>query len=284
MNRRRCPQCYRVTRDFARPTSSQCNRCRRKYSDWATLTPAERVSRLLADRRVENGSSYRVTFAARSVNPKLGGIPASMTDRGTCPTSCSFYEAGCYAKYGKLGAHWRDVSDRGLTWAEFLARVTALPDGTLWRHATAGDLPGHGDELDVVGLLELVRASWRLRGFTFTHKALAASPERRVVKVANLAGGFVVNLSADTLEHADARADLGVGPVVVVLPVDAGDRALRTPAGRTVVVCPAQTTDAMTCARCQLCAKPDRKAIVGFRAHGQAAQLIPEIVRQRRAS
>jgi hypothetical protein len=234
--------------------------------------------------RREHGSVYRVTWVPRSHNRKLGPIPTTMTDRGTCPPACSFFDAGCYASYGKLGDHWRSTADRGITWPELLERIADLEPGTLWRHATAGDLPGHGDELDVVGLLELVRASWRAKGFTFTHKPLSTSPERRAVKVANLAGGFVVNLSADTLEQADARADLDIGPVAVVLPFDAPATATKTPGGRTVVVCPAQTVDEMTCAKCRLCAKPDRKAIVGFRAHGQAARLIPEIVRQRRSA
>lgn len=39
------------------------------------------------------------------------------------------------------------------------------------------------------------------------------------------------------------------------------------------MLCPAEAKD-ITCARCQLCAKPDRKAIVGFRAHGAMTKRI----------
>ncbi len=90
------------------------------------------------------------------------------------------------------------------------------------------------------------------------------------------AQGFTVNLSADTLEQADKRAELGVGPVVVVLSSGAGGD-IRTPAGRRVVVCPAETSAKLDCARCGLCAKADRKGIVGFIAHGQMQRTVSRI-------
>lgn len=81
--------------------------------------------------------------------------------------------------------------------------------------------------------------------------------------------GFTINLSANDPEHADALADLGIAPVAVVLPADSPKRHLRTPAGRPIAVCPAQTHKGMTCAECQVCTRRDRVSVVGFIAHGQ---------------
>jgi hypothetical protein len=57
---------------------------------------------------------------------------------------------------------------------------------------------------------------------------------------------------------------------------------LRTPAGRRVTICPAETTAALTCAECQLCAIPTRKAVVGFRSHGQFSRHVDQLVQLRR--
>jgi hypothetical protein len=87
-----------------------------------------------------------------------------------------------------------------------------------------------------------------------------------LVKKAN-ANGFTINLSANNLDHADALANLDVGPVVTILPTNARG-PITTPQGRRVVVCPAVTNEATSCATCQLCQREDRKTIVGFPAHG----------------
>jgi hypothetical protein len=197
-------------------------------------------------------------------------MPLSISDRSTCPPSCAFFDAGCYFGYSFMRFHWGRVPTEGLTWNAFLAEVRALPPRTLWRHNEAGDLPGRGERIDLGKLAELVLANMGRRGWSFTHKTLITDAEVHAVARANR-DGFTINLSADTLEEADARADLGAGPVVVVLPSGSPTRGLYTPAGRKVVVCPAQT-HALTCADCQLCAVPTRKSIIAFRAHGQGAE------------
>jgi hypothetical protein len=216
----------------------------------------------------------------RSQNRKLGGIPTSITSRSTCPPSCGFYGHGCYAEFAHLAHHWRTVGKSGDSWEDFCAAVAALPRGQLWRHNTAGDLPGGGEVIDRAAMLALIRANRHRRGFTFTHKH-GTPGNISLILEANVRG-FTVNLSADSLDHADRLARLQAGPVAVVLGDDVPERGTRTPAGLKVIVCPAQTSAARTCANCQLCARPQRKAIVGFWAHGQASRLVTTIVKQRR--
>jgi hypothetical protein len=162
------------------------------------------------------------------------------------------------------------------TWQGFCEQIAALPEGQLWRHNQAGDLPGIGDTIDAKALAALVRANAGKRGFTYTHKPVTTANARAIAK-AN-AAGFTINLSADNLSEADKLAASGAGPVAVVLPDTVhGNVKVNTPAGRPVVVCPATYRDEVSCKTCQLCARRDRKVIVGFPAHGVSKRHVSAI-------
>lgn len=217
----------------------------------------------------------RTTLTLRSRNGKTGPIPVSTTSADTCPPSCPFLKSGCYADAGPLALLWRDVNagTKGMQWDAFCRTVAALPTGQLWRHNQAGDLPGHGDAIDAAQLVQLAAANTGRRGFTFTHKPVVGHPDNAAAIQAANAAGFTVNLSANTLAHADELAALAIAPVAVVLPHDVDGsttRTLQTPAGRTVSVCPATYREDVTCQSCQLCQRQDRTCIVGFPAHGNA--------------
>jgi hypothetical protein len=230
----------------------------------------------------------------RSGNAKLGGMPASSTSRVSCPTRCSFYGKGCFAEQGHTAFHWRDVGTKGDDWTTFCRKVRTIPRGQTWRHNVAGDLPmdpRRPGRIDANMLGQLVAANRGKRGFTFTHHAIddrdssdsVALPSlwnRTMIGAAN-AMGFTVNLSADSLEQADAYAKLGCGPVVVVIPSTAPVR-LKTPEGRRVTVCPAETEARLTCSECELCMLPGRKAIIGFRAHGNRKAIVDDLVQLRK--
>jgi len=212
----------------------------------------------------------QVHLTLKSANVKTGPIPVSTTERDSCPTDCAM-RAGCYAASGPLALHWAAVSagTRGTSWGQFVQAIAALPEGQLWRHNQAGDLPQTGGTIDAVKLGQLVQANIGRRGFTYTHHRDAAS--LAWVKHAN-EWGFTVNLSANDLHDADALADTGAGPVVVVLPSTQAQNT-ETPAGRKVVVCPATQRDDVSCATCQLCQR-QRSTIVGFPAHGTKKRVI----------
>lgn len=243
-SKKRCNQCWteKPRADFVgadgKERAKNCNRCRAKYRGWSGKTAAQKLATRAP--RKDPPPTGRVVFVAESKNRKLGAMPVSYSERGTCPPACMFYEAGCYAENGKDGAHWRGVAEHGLEWDEFLERVHALPHGTFWRHNEAGDLPGDGDAIDFDMLDELVGANAGRRGFTFTHKPVIPTRDAETtldhaenvyaIEHAN-AGGFVVNLSADSLEEADDKADLEAGPVVVTVPL--GEQLpARTSGGR----------------------------------------------------
>jgi hypothetical protein len=212
----------------------------------------------------------QVHLTPKSANVKTGPIPVSTTERASCPADCKM-KAECYAASGPLALHWAAVSNgaRGTDWATFTDAIAALPDGQLWRHNQAGDLPQANGTIDPALLGDLVAANIGKRGFTYSHHRDAASIQW--IRHAN-AWGFTVNLSANDLHDADALADADAGPVVVVLPSTQTSNT-TTPAGRPVIVCPATQRDDVSCATCQLCQR-QRAAIVGFPAHGTRKRVI----------
>jgi len=281
---KRCPQCCseKENIEFVRNGGERrwCNACAEVYKGGKGHKATRRE-------KLNQQTELRVHLTHGSGNHKIGNIPMSLSSANTCPSSCSFKDSGCYAEFWPLRYHWEKVSERGVPWLEFCAQVRQLPEGQLWRHNVAGDLPGvdvdeTNERIDVLKLDALVEANRGRRGFTYTHRTILFDHEWQAVHHANLAG-FTINLSADSLEEADALAQRPFAPVVVVLPSDSPQRGLRTPAGRHVVVCPAQT-HGLTCEKCQLCAVPNRKSIVGFRAHGQWKKKVNELVQLRRSA
>jgi hypothetical protein len=150
--------------------------------------------------------------------------------------------------------------------------------------------------IDRAALQLLTEANRGRPVIAYTHKPVldrehpAAAANRRFIAEA-IAGGFLVNLSANDPGHADALADLALAPVVTILPHayarrqrsrgrgrrewaetigEYRDRLAALPShtrdGRRIAVCPATYTDT-TCEACRACARP-REAVIGFPAHG----------------
>jgi hypothetical protein len=214
----------------------------------------------------------KTLFVAKSGNRKVGPIPVTYRERKSCPPSCPQYRKGCYGDDFHTSLAWNRADRSGLTTPQLAAKIAALPDGQLWRGEVVGDIVGKGEWVDAYELGLIVRANMGRKGFTYSHKKSAQAI--RWIRHAN-AWGYTINLSADDAGEADRLADLKAGPVVCIVPVDTPEHSY-TPAGRAIVICPAQTRDYMTCSVCQLCQKADRKSIVGFRAHGAKTNLVNE--------
>jgi hypothetical protein len=231
--------------------------------------------------------SMNFHITPKSKNDKTGPIPVTTSTARTCPSTCPLKNNGCYAAGGKLNLHWQAVTEhgRGHTWAGFIAHLSSVlskqAPRALWRHNQAGDLPGVGNRINKRQALQLasVNATHAARGYTYTHKpvlesesAAHAAHNRDTIAEMNTAG-LTVNVSANNLAHADALASLAIAPVVCVLDKSTTDRTTTTPAGRKVIICPAQLSDKVTCATCGLCAVNNpARPIVGFLAHGPSAR------------
>ena len=221
----------------------------------------------------------KVNLVRISHNAKLGPIPAAYISEDTCPDVCPLKHSGCYGDSGPVNIQWKKVSSgkTGTDWPQFLDQVKALPRHTLWRYAVVGDLP-HTDGLIDTQLLDgLVNANRGKRGFLFTHHDVAIPENQEAISAAN-AGGLTVNLSADSLADVDRKYALGIGPVVTILPREAG-KVTRTEGGIRVVTCPATQNKEITCSNCGICQNADRRNVIGFPAHGSGAKKAEAVFR-----
>jgi hypothetical protein len=220
-------------------------------------------------------------LSPQSSNKKTGmGVAVSTTSKDSCPDSCPLKNNGCYASQGPLNIHWTKISSgqRGTDWKGFIEQVEKLPNGWKFRYAQAGDLPGKNEYIDGEKLFELAQTIQKkqLKAWAYSHKTLNKSNVNKIKKANQM--GFCINASADNLMEADDAISKGL-PTVVVLPSDAPD-VTSTVKGHKVIVCPSQTKQGKTCSDCMLCAKSDRKFIIGFKAHGVQYKKAEKVAKQ----
>lgn len=222
-----------------------------------------------------------------SGNKKTGPIPVSTTEKDSCPDVCPLKTIGCYAKSGPLNLHWTKLSNgiyKGLSLKEFVAKIKSFHIGQLWRHNQAGDLPGINNKIDSAALKEIVSANRGRKGFTYTHKPVLQGQTDLETVVENQAAilhanqnGFTVNLSANSVSHADKLMALGIAPVITIVHSEQKKNFL-TPGGNRVLICPATTHDNVSCSRCGLCQRSKRDYIIGFPAHSISYKRVNQIV------
>jgi hypothetical protein len=219
-----------------------------------------------------------VALTLISSNRKTGPIPTTTSSRETCPTTCPFYDKGCYAKGGPQNIHWKAVTEgqRGVSFQEFFSQIRKLRRGQLWRHNVAGDLPHTFGDIDGQTVAGLADANRGRKGYTYTHHTLN-SHNLQVIKEAN-AKGFTINASTEDVEVADAVMTEHNIPAVAVVKSDKIDRFYKTSSGRKVITCPATIHENVSCATCGLCQKADRDFIIAFPAHGNAKRTVNDIV------
>jgi hypothetical protein len=220
----------------------------------------------------------QVALTAVSSNAKTGPIPTSTSGRETCPTTCPFYDKGCYAKSGPQAIHWRKVSnaERGVSWEEFTKLISKIAKGQLWRHNVSGDLPHNDGNIDYLKLRKLIDANRGKKGYTYTHHILN---DHNVIAVQNSNSlGFTVNASCESVDDADRVMSEHNIPAVAVVNSDKTDRFYKTATGRKVITCPATIHENVTCATCGLCQVADREFVIAFPAHGNAKRTVNQIV------
>lgn len=215
----------------------------------------------------------------KSSNVKTGPIAVSTTSRDSCPSTCPLKGNGCYAESGPLRLHWDAVSEgpwrdkpRGTDLESFLASVSALPEGSCFRHNQAGDLPHFNGSINrhVTLRLAQVCGERNLKAWTYTHHNLNDGDNKSTVLKANKLG-LTVNVSAHSQQHAAHYHKQGL-PAVCIVPKNETRKQWEHD-GVKFLVCPAQWSD-KPCAECKLCSIADRSCVVAFKAHGNASRKV----------
>lgn len=204
---------------------------------------------------------------------------------------------GCYAENGPQNIFWTKVTkgEMGKEFKDFVIDIKNLPDGQLFRHNVSGDLYGDGVNINISKLLQLVVASKGKKGYTYTHYT---NSERNIKAVAFAnKNGFTINLSANSISHANELVGKG-SPVVCVVPLEYQRRYLKggewleteneykirmslkpmkVAKGNVIQICPATYKDNVSCDTCRLCQKSNRSSIIAFPSHGTNKKLADKI-------
>lgn len=219
---------------------------------------------------------FNYSFIEVSNNSKTGKIPVTRTDKRSCPESCPLKGVGCYAEGGPVFMQWRKLDNAGLSLNQLVDKIKTIGNGSLWRHNEAGDLPGYDNKIDTKQLKKIIDANSGKRGFTYTHYPLIQHNIKAIMNAVK--NGFTVNVSLNNLSEISKVKHIKT-PKVVILPDESPIKFEYD--GEMVLACPAQIKDGITCLKCGLCQKPDRKMIIGFYPHGfrkNKVKLISEVV------
>ena len=205
-------------------------------------------------------------YSLSAGNSKTGAMLLVRSPRSTCPDSCGLKGNGCYAENFPLVLHWTKQEQTGVDFSAVLYAVRTLPKDSIWRLFEAGDFEPSPENPELISssqVLSLLSANNGKRGFGYTHYPVL--PNLEPLQLMN-SSGLTINASADTFEQAVTYFSLGLPTTLLVSENFPKDSVVD---GVRIVVCPNQSTpNKPTCLQCQMCAKPDRDYVIGFRAHG----------------
>lgn len=209
--------------------------------------------------------------AGNDFHPKLGHVYRTYRPVGTtCPSECPLFNNGCYAQNGPTGIH---ASRSATVQEDWKAKLLKLPAGAKVRYMVSGDLFSNDqpDWATISAILEVHARRRDLKGWTYTH-----GWRRLDAALLNAHPNLTVNASTESLEDA-LRASSNGWPTVMVVPSGFPKRVEYDQA--VVLVCPNQSNPQVTCDRCMLCFKKERRLngkalIVGFRAHGNRKRAV----------
>jgi len=211
-------------------------------------------------------------YSLSAGNSKTGAMLLVRSPRSTCPDSCSLKGNGCYAENFPLVLHWTKQEHTGVDFATVLYAVRTLPKEAIWRLFEAGDFEPSSENPELISsqqVISLIAANKGKRGFGYTHYPVL--PNLEPLQLMN-SSGLTINASADSLEQAKLYFELGLPTTLVVAEKTPKDVTVD---GVRIVVCPNQSLKSKpTCLQCQLCQKPDRDYVIGFRAHGSKKRKI----------
>lgn len=229
-----------------------------------------------------------VSVLAKSGNSKLGDCAATYAAAQSCPTSCPFYEGGCYAEYDQTALAWNRITSQ----AEGLTAVQiATSESTAIRLTPAvRDMRLHvaGDSTTREGTRTLADAceDYVARGLA-VGKRLVVWGYTHAWRTVLRADWWRVSILASCETPADVRAAWRRGYAAAIAVTKFHSRqAFELWDGEGVikaVPCPAQTGE-RTCTECRLCFDDRRllsdRVVIAFETHGTGKKRADETLRR----
>lgn len=271
--------------------SSLRDRKQKRTGTYLKLSPVS-VQRSSANRKIAP-QRQDMTRHGLIRNVPIGpfAITTHVSIAETCPASCVFRDAGCYAQVGRYGAEIRRLDAAAKSYGP-LGVMAAEADAItrLWSRGVPRDGAEGGRDLrlhvageascaDGARILAQAVDGFRARGggacWTYTHRWREISSEDW--------GAIHALASVESAVELDEAVDLGYVPALTV-PAFEGAGAFRVVGSAIQVMpCPAET-GTTTCVQCRLCLgtklRRDRTA-VGFALHGTGrSTALPKLATQ----
>ena len=228
--------------------------------------------------------NYAFSFTEKTTNKKLGdNISITYSSSNTCPNACPFKNNGCYCSEGYYTRlHWQKVDNgqRGIKCDNLINKIKSLKPGSKLRLNIGGDLVGHNNNIYKSYLNKYVEACKPLKAWTYTHYPISKGNNLQLIKQA-YKKGLTINVSCETEHQAIQSLDNGLLTALVVKSTeDRKSYKLKDIHGNTkatVLICPQQIKDDVTCSNCMLCYDRPKNIVIGFKAHN-ATQKVNKIL------
>ena len=228
--------------------------------DNAATMPAPYVHANLA------AHSAPVIVKEKTSDRKLGECSATHASQHSCPKSCPWFNAGCYAEQGPQGIWSRKLNANAVTDPQAIAEaeaqgIRALTGKRRLRLHIVGDATTNEAARILASASAEHTAKHGKEVWTYTH----GDTDREAW------GDISVLRSVETVEGAQAAHDKGFA-VAMVVPEFADTKPYDLGNGFTGVPCLHQTGSTPDCNTCGLCTKDTllhaKKRVILFAAHG----------------
>lgn len=207
-----------------------------------------------------------------SAGRKVGAVAVTYVAQGSCPDTCPFLHAGCYAENGFVGGFITKRLNRattGLTPLELARNEADAIDELIGDRDLRLHIVGDSTSEDGTRLIAAAAGRYMDRGgrrvWTYTH-AWRTVPREAWGRVSVLAS------CESPVDVMEARSR-GYATALTVMGHPGAKRYDVGPL--SILPCPEQTTEGVTCATCRLCTDDDRLRdsgmTVAFAVHGNVA-------------
>jgi hypothetical protein len=211
-------------------------------------------------------------------NLKLGPVSATYASQTSCPRSCPWLGAGCYAESGNVAWTTRRLNGSRQRGPLAVARAEAkaidrLTGDRLLRLHVVGDCRTNaaarvvGEACKRYGRRGMLPRGGR-KCWTYTHAWRTVARE---------SWGTAVSVLASVETARDARAAMAAGYAAALVVIEHERESAYQIDGVTVVPCPEQTRG-VQCRDCGLCRDDERLRaaglVIGFAAHGSRAAAV----------
>lgn len=202
-------------------------------------------------------------------NRKLGKVSSTYVSQGSCPSSCVFRNAGCYAELGYVGILNKKfdtaISPEKIAEAEAKG-ISMLTGARPLRLHVVGDCATNQSANIVSKAAEEYTKKFGMPVWTYTH----GNTDKVFWR------GVSVLKSCETISQIHEADKKGFASALVVSKF-LSDKAYKLDNDFTGIPCPAQTRG-LECATCKLCMNADKlhklKRVILFEAHGSKKNIV----------